>query len=389
MKKQAFVRRFLCVLLTVLLTAGLTGAGSIVTRAGTAQQKYKELEKQLAELNEAIEELEDKTSEVTQQKNALNQQISILQEQISLLQQDIAQQQADIAAKQQEIDATRIEMADTEELFRHRIRSLYMMRTDGILTTVLGANTYAEALTAADTLQRITKADTQLLDTLTQQKATLEQEEAAQQVILSELQVNQTALEGKQQALATSLVKTNSTLTMLEAQQELAEKEQKALYEQYKAAKEAAEAEIRVTSNKIKEYVGGQFGWPVPGYYTISSSFGWRVLYGEDDYHTGVDITGTYAGQIAGAEIVAANDGYVTVAKYGTTGYGVCVYVDHGGGYITRYGHCSSLAVSAGDYVTKGQVIAYVGSTGNSTGYHLHFEIRQDGTAIDPMQFFS
>ncbi len=383
-------------LLALLLIAGvLLGFGSsmdgFTARAGTAKERYEELEKELENLDNTIETLSGKADDAAKRRKALAEQIAVLKEQITLLSGQIADQQADIVAKQQEIDAKKQEMVVTDDLFRQRIRSLYMVRNDGILTTVLGANTYAEALTAADTLQRITQADTQLLDMLLQQKTELEYEEAQQQTRLAELEANWSAMDEKQDMLAGTLQQVDTTLSNLEAQEEAAKAEYERLYEEYKKAKEEAEREFQESlqqGNKT-EYVGGTFTWPTPGYTYISSPYGERILYGQYDFHQGIDITGGTPGVIAGAPIVAANDGYVTMAKYGDTGYGIRVYVDHGGGYITRYGHCSSLAVSAGEYVKKGQVIAYVGTSGNSTGYHLHFEVRKDGVAVNPMQFFT
>lgn len=391
--KITWVRLLALVLVTgVLLSLG-SSMDSFTVRAGTAKERYEELEKELEELDSTIGKLSERAEEAAERREALADQISVIKEQINLLSGQISAQQADIVAKQQEIDTKKQEMIATDELFRQRIRSLYMVRNDGILTTLLGANTYAEALTAADTLQRITQADTQLLDTLQQQKTELEYEEAQQQARLAELEANWDAMDDKRALLADTLQQVDKTLSSLAAQEKAAKDEYDRLYEEYQKAKEEAEREfqesLQQSQNNKTEYVGGTFTWPTPGYTYISSYFGWRTLYGKPDNHLGIDITGGTPGVIAGAPIVAANDGYVTMAMYGDTGYGIRVYVDHGGGYITRYGHCSALAVSAGEYVKKGQVIAYVGRSGNSTGYHLHFEVRQNGVAVDPMQFFT
>ena len=133
-------------------------------------------------------------------------------------------------------------------------------------------------------------------------------------------------------------------------------------------------------------YVGGEFTWPVPGYSSITSYYGWR--FNNTDFHTGIDISG---GGIYGKNIVAANSG--TVIKANTTytpgvGYGIYLMIDHGGGMSTLYGHTSQLYVKQGDHVEKGQVIAAVGSTGWSTGPHLHFEIRQNGKHTNPLNWY-
>ncbi len=395
------MRRLLALLLAVCLLAGGVARWQ-TARAGSAKDRYEELEKQLNELDGTIDQLENKADDTRAQQTALNQKISVVKEQLTLLNQQIEAQQADIVAKQQEIDLKRQqiaqkkqEMYDTDELFRQRIRSLYIMRSDGVLTTVLGANTYAEALTAADTLQRITAADTALLDKLQGQKLDLEAEEAQQSAMLAEmetmlatLEADRGTMEEKRSALAGTLQQVNTALTDLEAQQAAAEETYEQLYKEYQQAKAEAEKEFQQNQGHMTEYKGDDFTWPVPGFTTISSGYGNRILYGQQDFHNAVDITGSAPGQIYGAAIVAAQDGYVTVARYGSTGYGICIYLDHGGGVMTRYGHCSALAVSAGEYVTKGQVIAYAGSSGNSTGAHVHFEVRVNGVAVNPMNYF-
>ena len=124
-------------------------------------------------------------------------------------------------------------------------------------------------------------------------------------------------------------------------------------------------------------YIGtGSFVWPMPGYTYITCYYG-------DGGHRGIDIAG---GGIYGKPIVAADGGKVIYSDW-MDSYGYCVFIDHGNGYSTRYAHCSSLAVSAGEYVEKGQIVGYVGSTGQSTGNHLHFEVYQNGTRVDPLNF--
>ena len=125
--------------------------------------------------------------------------------------------------------------------------------------------------------------------------------------------------------------------------------------------------------------------WPLPsvGLSNITSYFGYRIhpIYGYSKYHTGLDI-----GASSGSSIVAANGGTVYSAGW-NGGYGLCVIIDHGGGVMTLYGHCSALYVSAGQTVSRGETIAAVGSTGNSTGPYLHFEVRLNGSYVDPYPY--
>ena len=137
------------------------------------------------------------------------------------------------------------------------------------------------------------------------------------------------------------------------------------------------------SSSSNSSYLGGQMAWPVPSSSYISSPFGYRIhpIYGYSKLHTGMDI-----GASSGSAIVAANAGTVISSGW-NGGYGKCIVVDHGGGVTTLYAHCSALYVSVGQSVTRGQQIAAVGSTGNSTGPHCHFEVRINGSYVNPYPY--
>ena len=142
-----------------------------------------------------------------------------------------------------------------------------------------------------------------------------------------------------------------------------------------------------ITSVKVGEdYVGGEFAWPAPGYSTITSKYGMRVhpILKTHRIHSGTDIA-----MPMGAYIIAANDGVVTKAGYSTTGYGNMVLIDHGGGVSTLYGHGSEILVQAGQTVKRGDIIMKAGSTGWSTGPHLHFEVRINGQHVDSLPYIT
>ena len=132
----------------------------------------------------------------------------------------------------------------------------------------------------------------------------------------------------------------------------------------------------------------GRFTWPVPGYYKLSSKYGyrWHPVTGTWKLHTGIDISSS---GIYGARIVAADDGTVSLSGW-NGGYGWCVVINHGNGYSTLYAHMKAASsLKKGQAVTKGSTVGYVGSTGTSTGPHLHFEIRQNGSPKDPLKWFN
>jgi len=133
----------------------------------------------------------------------------------------------------------------------------------------------------------------------------------------------------------------------------------------------------------------GKFTWPLPAGHIITSPFGWRNIGRGREFHSGIDIAG---GSVMGKPIVAADGGTVKLANYNpnnSSGYGMYIIIDHGGGFTTLYAHCSAIKVNVGDKVTKGQEIALVGQTGDATGPHLHFEVRINGVAVNPLLYVS
>lgn len=152
------------------------------------------------------------------------------------------------------------------------------------------------------------------------------------------------------------------------------------MIDELQADADALTAKLQQTasSSTSSKYTGGEMAWPTPSSHIVTSPFGYRIhpIYGYPKMHTGIDIGASY-----GSTVVAASSGTVISAGWGG-GYGNCVMIDHGGGIVTLYAHNSSLAVYTGQHVKRGQTISYVGSTGASTGAHLHFEVRKTGTML-------
>ena len=163
------------------------------------------------------------------------------------------------------------------------------------------------------------------------------------------------------------------------------EKEVQSKIDTYDAEMKQIESEIYALTNLDSEYSGGIMAWPAPGYYTITSPFGYRVhpILGVTRFHSGVDI-----GVPTGGKVIAANDGIVIKTTY-TSSYGNMVMIDHGGGIVTLYAHGSKIIATLGQEVKRGDVIMEAGSTGWSTGPHLHFEVRLDGEYQQPLDYIT
>ncbi len=349
----------------------------------TAADDYAAAQAALDAINKEIADLNDKEEQKEAEKDNAENQADLVKSQIESLTIQIEDTSTDLVNKQNELEIKKQDINDTDELFQERLKAMYMMGDNAQLSTVFGVDSFSESLVAADTLSRISVADTDLLIKLTDEKLIIEKEEAEIELKLEELEAQQVTLEEKVEELAGLLQIINQELSETDALQQAAQETQAEIYAQYLAAKNALEAEFEGGSNA--DFVGGEWLWPVPNYGHISSGFGWRTIYGKPDNHIGIDIAKGTASTIQGATIVASNSGVVKSAVYGSSGYGYYIIIDHGGNNFTLYGHCNSLLVGVGDTVAKGQAIATVGTTGNSTGPHLHFEIRLNGTAVDPL----
>lgn len=346
------------------------------------KQEQERIQADIASAQNEKEKAEKVRNNFGYQITLTENEISALQQRITLLEQDIEQKQVSIEEKQAEID-------DNYDLFKQRLRAQYMQDNGTLLGLLFGVDSFAEFLSRSDTVNRIAQHDRFLMETLTEERISIEQDKADLETSKQQVEADKAQTEIKKQELA---------VQYQEAQQQVHDARQMeeafmADLEKNKAMQQQMQAEIDNLYKQIEfsknAYAGGAMAWPVPGYSTISSSYGWR--FSGTDFHTGIDITGSGC---HGASIVAANDGVVSLVNTGYTpgvGYGIYVIIDHGmqdGNSIsTLYAHCSSISVSTGQTVKRGQAIAQVGSTGWSTGPHLHFEVRINSNHVNPASY--
>ena len=365
----------------VLVALMLVTALVPVLSYANAKEDYEAAQAELNKIEKELNSIKDTKKKQQQEKANTQKQVTLVKNQLASLASQIETTTEELAEKQAELDKKKVEIYETDELFKSKLKAMYIRRSGNMVATALAVDTFSEMLTAVNTLSSISQADTALLEKLNEEKKAIEAVEAEIEAKLASLEDSRTKQQSKQEQLATLLQKQNAQLSATEAQEAAAQ----AAYEDAKAARDAAQEELAkefAASGGLDGYVGGEWMWPVPGYTSISSGYGYRNIFGYREFHTGIDIPAAYA-----TPINASNSGVVTVASYQSTGYGNRIIVDHGGGYKTLYAHCSSLAVKVGDYVVKGDTIAYVGSTGLSTGNHLHFEIRINDQYTDPTPY--
>jgi septal ring factor EnvC (AmiA/AmiB activator) len=428
----------LCLALVLSLTAtvGWTSAHPVPVAATSItelESQKAEIQSQLEEVNSKIDDLQDQIDQEESYQAELTNQIALYKQQIQLLSDEIdqleveiddknaeiEQLEADIEQLEEEIAAKQVEIEETFEQFKTRMVALYQAGETSSLAMLLSSSSFADFVTNIRLMQAVSASDEQLVDKLRTQKA--EQEATKQQVedtkqevedALAEVQAYEESviLQREEQKAA------QSNLEVAYSKSKSAQEDLEELKAQYEDDLAAAKAEDEAVENEIQEFYAEQarkaaeaaaaaaaaaaasgsttttttttvdtgdlsFRWPLPGYSTITSGYGSRW----GSFHTGIDISG---GGVYGAPIVAAESGTVILASSHYS-YGNYVIIDHGGGYTTLYAHMSSIATSVGSYVSKGQTIGYVGSTGNSTGPHLHFEVRINGSHQNPTGFVS
>ncbi len=377
--KKTFAVLCACIVVTALVASVFLP----VVRAAT-QKQLNDAKNKTQEAKTAAQKAEAEKKAAINSYNALDSQIQNTENEIDTLEKQIEQTKKDIVLKEEELKLAEEQLKSHEEAFMARAGAMYEHNDIKYVELLFKADSLSDFLTKIDMITQIMEYDNKVLTDLKETREKINLAKKQLEDILVRQEDDSKKLETKRQSLSAAL-----------AEKEKLMKEAIKNADRYKAIYEAAEraeqALIRENANAFSQsgynvkYTGGRFAWPVPGSHRITSQYGERIhpVYKTRKFHSGIDIGAGY-----GLDIVAAADGKVTLATT-NGGYGKCVVINHGSGITTLYGHCSSMLVSAGDTVTKGQVIAKVGSTGVSTGPHLHFEVRINGATTNPLNYVS
>ena len=378
--KRAFSLLMICVLVITAVSFMASAEDSIQEQIQDATAAIAELNAKKQELENKLAKIEDEIELAKAKKESYAERKQIVEEQLNLLNTSIELKNTEIAAKQAEIDENQRKYDATYSLFKDRLVAVYKNNTATNLSVLLGCNTFSEFLVTADNLAAISEHDKQMMHDLFLIGCDLTDARTYLETELASLEEDKQTQQELYNELAALYQEADWQLSSAEAMQTATEEDYAAIIAE-RERQEAIIDELMAQASDLP-YVGGYYAWPVPGYKYISSGFGYRWLFGVYKFHGGIDIAGS---GIYGKNIVASNTGQVTTAYYGTTGYGHYVIIDHGGGYKTLYGHMSAIYVTVGQWVAQGTPIGAVGSTGNSTGPHCHFEIRINGERTNPL----
>lgn len=387
-------KRGVLVLLALLFVVGsiqggeLAPAVSAVTQAeiDNLKDNANSLDSQKADLQNQIDALESDKSKALEQIALLDQQADVIRQEISNTQSLISNYESLIAQTQAELEEAERQEAEQYELFCKRVRAMEENGTVSYWSVLFNATDFADLLSRLDAANEIMEADQRVIDNLKALQAEISAKKASLETSLSESQAAKEKLEARETELESQLSKAQALAAEIE--NGIGE------YEDALAAVEAEEnrvwAEIKKKEQELaaslpQPSVGGYI-WPVTTSKRITCKFGPRThpITGKYSNHTGVDIGGVgYT-----SDIRATKAGVVLTATY-SSAYGYYIVISHGSGNSTLYAHMTkgTFRVSEGDTVTQGQVIGTTGSTGYSTGPHLHYEIRENGSPIDPLPY--
>ncbi len=320
----------------------------------------------------------------TQTKN-INAELLKLDKAIETAENEIEKLTKDIASSEKQITKTTTELVEAEEnidgkkdLLGSRINVMYKNGNIGYLEVLLSSKSFPELLSNLDMVKKVVDHDVELLKFLQQQRDEIENKKIQLENQKKQLLNLKTSMESKQQNLQVTRGHQERLKTELQQDHKALAKQ----LDQLEKEANALESELRKLQSS-GAYIGGVMQWPVTGYTRISSPYGNRIhpILKTQRFHSGIDIPAP-----SGVKVAAAGPG--KVVHSGTLGsYGKVIILDHGGGIMTLYAHNSKLVVSVGDSVKKGDKIAEIGSTGLSTGPHLHFEVRKDGKYVDPIPY--
>ena len=397
MRQYTFKTRLVAALLSGVVLCGTPAY--IMAEDEDLTNQLDSIQQQVNQQNAAKADAETVIGSVSEQLRQIEEQLRQATAELGTIKEQRVAVENDITLNERQLAEAQKRLEGRESVFYKRVRDIYINGRLSYLDVVIGSKDFSDFANRLEVLKRIIDSDITLINEIKKERADIEahkQKLEADRAKLVELEkaalAKQAEIEQKKAERNVVLQKAqNDRATAMQAIEELnaSSAQVSAMLKERQAARAAAAAAAAAAAQSSggqgasDNWVQGtgQLGWPVSG--EITSPYGYRVhpIWGTTIYHSGIDI-----GVDEGSPVHAA-DGGVVVWSGWMGGYGYAVVIDHGNGLSTLYGHNSELAVDEGQSVAKGQVISYAGSTGNSTGPHVHFEVRVNGDPVDPMGY--
>lgn len=417
MNKSQWIHRITAVLLIAVIgvatTVQMTSAAeknsakksenTSTTSLKEAQKEKAALEKALEKAKQTINELKESKGDVQAKVNDLNAQLMNISSRITALENQLAQKNQELTEKKDQIEETKDQLEDAKKQeeqqyadMKVRIQFMYENAQESYFEALFSSESFSDFLNSAEYIMQIQEYDRKKLGEYQETVAyidgvekQLEEDYATLEEMKKEVEQEKASVEQEKASVATLMKQRETELAGIEGNIDSAQNDADYYAAEIQAQEEIIaeikriEAEKAAAGKQDNPYTGGVFTWPCPSSTRVTSDYGTRVspMGGASSNHKGIDI-----GASGGAAIVAAADGTVTTAAYSSAA-GNYVMIDHGGGLYTVYMHASALLVSPGQTVSAGQTIAQVGSTGISTGNHLHFGVSLNGSYVSPWSY--
>lgn len=390
------LRRFVVIVLAAMLLLPVTeqlvqanqSSAAKVTKAeiNALKSDADKLAQEKRELQNQLKEIRADKSQAQGQKNLLEQQINVIQSEIDNINVQIGKYNELISAKQSEVNETQARTDEQYELFCQRIRAMEEEGETSYWSIILGSASFSEMLDNFMMVEEIIEYDNSVMEALTALKQQLETEQKELEAVKAEQEAAKAVQVAEQDELEARQAEVDSLIKDISSQEDKLEAAEAALKREANAMDAKIKELERQYANQIAN-VPSESGylWPLPASWnTLSSLYGNRThpITGKPNKHTGIDIPAS-----AGTNIYAAKSGVVTTSTYNSS-YGNYVVVSHSDGTSTLYAHMKKRNATVGQTVKQGAVIGYVGTTGSSTGNHLHFEVRINGNRTDPVNYY-
>ncbi|MBQ7980518.1 MAG: peptidoglycan DD-metalloendopeptidase family protein [Oscillospiraceae bacterium] len=406
---------------TMAVSSALSGMIVTADTMSELEAKQAKLDEELQNVELLLSEYEDKAEEVDKYLDEYDNKMKVQEEQVKVVEEQIEIYEEELSALEEDIAAKEAEFDDGIEQFRQRLRALYMAGNDSLASVIAGSSDFYDMLARMEFVERVSKHDNDLIDSLNTQITELETTKAEYETTLEQLEKKKAEEEAyyeelretwnghaetkqmhenmiadyearadeiaDEQAEVEEELQAEIRRLQEEAERKRKEEEDRKRKEEEKKKQEAeAKGEIYVPEASTPTYSDTGFIWPVPTVRNTSDMYGerWIVEEQSSDFHKGIDITKPGC---AGETIVASAGGTVIQASDKGNGYGKCVIIDHGNGIATLYAHCSELYTTLGAEVAQGDAIGAIGCTGYAYGNHLHFEVRVDGQHTNPSNY--
>lgn len=404
MKRDLIIKRGICILTAVCLLP----IGSVCVHAETltndfikqseeskkqAEQEKATLKSGLTDVKGLLKSLESAKGDLEEYIEELDADLTDINAKIEDLKKQIADKEIAVAGATAALEDAQAQEEAQYQAMKLRVKFMYEKGNSSYISMLLSSDTFVDFLNKAEFINQISAYDKRMLDEyistknqVAQIKADLEEEER-------QLNEAKAGLDNEQAAMEMLIASKEEEIDGYEndienkeaaiAEYEAMIAEQNQIIKDLEAAILAEKKRLIEQNRKAIVYDGGQFKWPAPSYTRISDEYGERIhpILGVKQFHNGLDMAAP-----SGSPILAAYDGEVVAASYSAT-MGNYIMIDHGDGLITIYMHASAILVSQGQTVAKGEQIGKVGSTGRSTGSHLHFSVRKDGSYVSPWNY--